>query len=99
MPALPGWFGGRRLASRPLSPVRPSSRVPVAGADPTPSLEQARQAPVRERLPAGLAGRAVVERRVGERHFSHDVTADRAGLAGPTVHPHAQLLLRLQVTG
>src|SRR3954452_9280189 len=64
----------------------------------TPSLEQTRQSPVGERLAAGLARRAVVQRRVGEGDFPDHVAADRAGLAGAPVPPHAELLLGLEVS-
>ena len=51
-----------------------------------PSLEQAGHASVGERLTAGLASGAVLERGVGERDLTDRVTADRAGLAGLAVH-------------
>src|SRR5215510_9127001 len=62
-------------------------------------LEQPGHAAVGERLAPGLAGRAVLERGVGERHLAHRVAADRARLAGPAVHPQPGLLLRLEVGG
>ena len=43
-------------------------------------LEQAGEATIGERLAAGLAGRAVLERGVGERDLPDGVTAHRAGL-------------------
>ena len=42
------------------------------------SLQQPRHPPVGEHLAAGLTGRAVLKRLVGERHFAHGVTAHRA---------------------
>ncbi len=62
----------------------PSSAPPDRLAE--PSLEQAGHAAVSERLTAGLAGGAVLERGVGERDLTDGVTADRAGLAGLAVH-------------
>ena len=41
-------------------------------------LEQPGHPPVGERLAAGLAGRAVLQERVGERHLAHHVAAHRA---------------------
>src|SRR5579862_3737369 len=63
------------------------------------SLEQAGQAAVGERLAAGLAGGAVLERGVGEGDLPDRVAADLAGLAGLAVHPQAALLLALEVGG
>ena len=96
--------------SRPLSPVRPDSRVSVP-AERTPAartsmctpgsarrdsggaitwacgcwglLEELRHPAVGERLAAGLAGRAVVQRRGRERHLANHVAADRARSARP----------------
>ena len=51
-------------------------------------LEQAGQAAVGQRLAAGLAGGAVLQRRVGERDLAHRVAAYRARQPGPAVHPH-----------
>src|SRR3954468_14240099 len=97
MPALPGWFSGRR----PHPPSQPgASELPRALRKPPYALlQQAGQPPVGERLAAGLAGRAVVEGGGGERHRAHRVTADGTGLAGPAVHAHAELFLRLEVAG
>ena len=65
----------------------PSSAPPARpGRLAEPSLEQAGHAAVGERLTAGLAGGAVLERGVGERDLTDRVTADRAGLAGLAVH-------------
>jgi hypothetical protein len=63
----------------------PSSAPPAAQLA-EPSLEQAGHASVGERLTAGLASGAVLERGVGERDLTDRVTADRAGLAGLAVH-------------
>src|SRR5690242_5056286 len=60
-------------------------------------LEQAGQAAVGQRLAAGLAGRAVLQRGVGERDLLDRVATHRAILAGPPVHAQAALLLALQV--
>ena len=52
----------------------------------TQLLEQARQPAIRERLTAGLTGRAVLQRRVGERHLAHGVTANRARVTSASVY-------------
>ena len=62
-------------------------------------LEQPRQPPVGQHLAAGLAGRAVLERLVGERHLAHGVAADRARQPGAGVHPQPGALLPLQRRG
>ncbi len=71
-------------------PSSASPALPAPSARPDrlaePSLEQAGHAAVGERLTAGLAGGAVLERGVGERDLADGVTADRAGLAGLAVH-------------
>src|SRR6266436_1589734 len=58
-------------------------------------LQQSRQAAVGERLPARLARRAILQRRVGERHLADHIATDRTLLAGPAVHGEAGLLLFL----
>src|SRR5215469_15725995 len=62
-------------------------------------LQQPGQAAVGERLAPGLAGRAVLERGVGEGDLAHGVAADRAGLARPAVHAQARLLLGFELPG
>src|SRR3569833_1725556 len=54
---------------------------------------------VGQRLAAGLAGRAVLQRPVGEGLLFYRVAADRALLPGPAVHAQALLLLALEVLG
>src|ERR1700750_2846884 len=56
-------------------------------------LEQAGQAAVGQRLAAGLAGRAVLQRGVGERDLLDRVAAHRAVLAGSPRHRPAALFL------
>ena len=63
----------------------------------TELLQQPRQHPVGERLAAGLAGRAVLEGRVGVDHLSDRVAADRAGQPGAAVHLQVGLLLGLEL--
>src|SRR4051812_18756851 len=62
-------------------------------------LEQTGQPPVGEELPPGLAGRAVLEGPIRERHFRHRIATDRTGQAGTRVHPQAGPLLGLQGGG
>ena len=62
-------------------------------------LQQPGQPPVGQEFAAGLAGRAVLQRRVGEGHLLDGVPADRALLARPAVHAQAALLLAFQVRG
>src|SRR3954451_20713302 len=54
-----------------------------------PLLEKSRQPPVREELPPGLAGRAVLERPVRKGHLRHRIATDRTRQAGAGVHPQA----------
>src|SRR5882757_6394668 len=66
----------------------------------TPSrglLQQPGHPAVGQRLVPGLAGRAVLERGVGEGDLAHGVAADGAGPARPAVHLKARLLLRLEL--
>src|SRR3954454_23692912 len=56
-------------------------------------LEQLGQPAGGQRLSAGLAGGAVLQARVGERHLAHGVSAHGALLAGAAVHRHVRLLL------
>src|SRR4051794_40438146 len=84
------------LMNRKLQPQIPARTAMRAnGPRPPPPCppHQPRQPPVGERLASGLAGRAVVEGGVGERHLSHGVAAHRTRLTRPTVHAHAELLL------
>src|SRR5580704_11388518 len=62
-------------------------------------LQQPGQPPVGQGLATGLAGRAVLQRRVGEGHLLDGVPADRALLARPAVHAQAALLLAFQIRG
>ena len=73
-------------AGRPASYVDLICRGKAVGGDAWPSLEQAGHTTVGERLAAGLAGGAVLQRGIGERDLTDGVTADRAGLAGLAVH-------------
>src|SRR5207237_324775 len=59
-------------------------------------FEELRETTVGQRLAAGLARRAVLERLRRERHFPDLVAAHRARLAGAAVHPQARLLLALE---
>src|SRR5262249_57073470 len=93
--ATAGPCGSRSTVDRVRAGVTAGSAGPVAGW----LLQQPGHAAVGERLAPGLAGRAVLQRGVGERHLQHRVAADRARLAGPAVHPPAGLLLRLAVGG
>ena len=98
-PGRPG--RGRRCRGRPTWRRLPDAlAVPAAtfGPSATPRLlEQAAHPPVGERLAAGLAGRAVLQARVGEADLAHGVAADRALLAGAAVHREVRLLLALQL--
>src|SRR5690606_25968492 len=89
-----------RLPSRAPVPHRgrsPRTR-PVDAASPVgPLREEAGQAAVGQGLAARLAGRTVLEGRVGERHLADRVAAHGALLAGARVHPQAGLLLALEV--
>src|SRR4029077_1075256 len=60
-------------------------------------LEELGGAAVGERLAAGLAGRAVVEERVGERDLADHVAAYRARRTLAAVHGHVGLLLALEL--
>src|SRR6266536_3671748 len=92
---LPTRVPGRHRLQRTLTRTSSSSS---AGSSPRYRLlEQAGQAAVSEWLSAGLAGRAVLQRRVGERDFTDGAAAHRTLLAGPAVDPQAALLLALQV--
>src|SRR3954447_7741190 len=62
-------------------------------------LEELGEAAVGQGLAAGLAGRAVLQARVGEADLADDVAADRALLTGAPVHGEVGLLLALQLTG
>ena len=62
-------------------------------------FQQPGQAAVGQGLAAGLAGGAILKRRVGEGHLFDGVAAGRAFLARPAVHAQAALLLALQVGG
>ena len=79
---------GRHVRHRPVLTAR-SGRVRAR------SLSAGRtSAGPAQRLAAGLAGRAVLQRRVRERHLVHGVPArhvvpPRARLTRPPVHPHA----------
>src|SRR5690348_12985963 len=59
-------------------------------------LEPAGQPPVGQLPALGLAGRAVLERPVGEGHRPDRVAAHRARQPGPRVHPQAAALLAFQ---
>jgi hypothetical protein len=78
-PALPAQPA---LLAQPALPAQPAA----SGRPAAPSLEEAGHAAVGERLTAGLAGGAVLERGVGEGDLTDRVAADRAGLAGLAVH-------------
>ena len=52
------------------------------------------QSAIGERLAAGLAGRAVLQARVGERDLTHGVAADRTGQPGAGVHPQSRIASR-----
>ena len=52
-------------------------------------LQQLRQPPIGELLAAGLAGRAVLQRGVGEGHLGDGVSADVTLLALTPMHPQA----------
>jgi hypothetical protein len=86
--------GGRGTISlgrtRAPSTIRPRRPIHPTGRDRPPH-----SAPIGQRLAAGLAGRAVLQRRVGERHLAHDVAALRAGGTGAPVHPHPARLASL----
>src|SRR4029453_19307502 len=61
------------------------------------SLQEPGEPPVGEELPAGLAGRAVLQGRVTEGDLAHGVPAHWAWQAGPAVDSHPDLLLRLEL--
>src|SRR5579859_3343136 len=71
--------------------------VSLSRTRPDGSLQQPGQPAVGERLATGLAGRAVLQSRVGERHLLDRVPAHRALLARPAVYPQSALLLTLEV--
>src|SRR3954451_6989646 len=85
----------------PNVPFTPGERrrCPVlAPSRPHPgSLEQLRHPSVGERLPACLAGRAVLKRRVREGHLADRVPADRTGPAGPAADGAVALLPTLEL--
>src|SRR5690606_13190918 len=88
----------RRAPATRSAPPRASTWSPCGPADTAPpgSLQQAGEPAVGERLAAGLAGGAVLQRRVAEGHLADGVAAHRARLAGAAVDPQTALLLRLQ---
>src|SRR5687767_15706605 len=61
------------------------------------SLQEAGHPPVGQWLAAGLAPRTVLQAGVGEADLPHHVPADRALLAGATVHRQVGLLLALEL--
>src|SRR4051794_23631647 len=81
------------LQSRPT----PTPSGSCAAAAAPGSLKQLRHPSIGERLPAGLAGRAVLQRRVREGHFADRVPAHGAGQTGPAVHGEVALLLALEL--
>src|SRR6478735_11587316 len=85
-----------RLVRDGPGPWLPSERRMATS---TPLLEQPGHPSVGQLLAAGLAGRAVLQGRVGEGDLGDGVAAHGTGLALAPVHPHARLLLALEVLG
>ena len=105
----PGRHAGRRRprrhARRPVPPQGRPGRLRrrltcTVGlgvrAAPTRSAQQLGHPPVGQRLAAGLAGGAVLQRGVGEGDLADGVAADRAGQAGAGVHLQPGALLALE---
>src|SRR6266566_8641603 len=90
MPRSPGSMAARPLAG--TGSRLSSARTRARGQSGDELFEQPRQAAVGERLAARLAGRAVLQCGVGERHLPDRVTADGARLSRATVHPQTGLL-------
>ncbi len=93
----PQWLGGLLVLAAVVLvqlPGRRTGRASDGGAgggagghaDGPELLQELAHPPVGQGLAAGLAGGAVLQARVGERDLADDVTADRARLAGLTVH-------------
>jgi hypothetical protein len=71
--------------------IGPQARLPLLQLleclGPVP-LEEPRQSAIREELPSGLTGRAVVRLVVGVADPLHGRSANRTGLPVPPVHGH-----------
>src|SRR5579872_369695 len=92
-PATASWTRAR-LNSTSLTIPPPPPRLVCPSA---PSLEEAGEPAVGERLAARLAGGTVLQRLGGERDLTDDVAAGGAGLAGTAVHPHGALLVAFEL--
>src|SRR6478672_12780554 len=88
--------GTSRENTRPS--LRNGSAREVASSD-LRSLQQSGQPTIGQLLATGLAGRAVLQRGVGEGDLGDRVPADVARLTLASVHPESGLLLPLEVLG